>query len=156
MTFKRFMPFLFRNCFSSSLRHFVWCLFVCLRSIMMFCDCLRALWMVFSISWLPSPRGAFISHFSPSILISGVCTPSILLAGISSTSKPCSVRKTAVAFSWVFKTTPLGVILPFSSLSLLYLLVGVNQINKIKEIYPNYYINLYNFVRTIKFIIGEK
>ena len=35
-------------------------------------------------------------------------------------------------------------------------LVGVNQINKIKEIYPNYYINLYNFVQTIKFIISEK
>lgn len=35
-------------------------------------------------------------------------------------------------------------------------LVAVNQINKIKEIYPNYYINLYNFVRTIKFIISEK
>ena len=35
-------------------------------------------------------------------------------------------------------------------------LVAVNQIHKIKEIYPNYYINLYNFVRTIKFIISEK
>ena len=66
------------------------------------------------IRYFPFPIGDLISHFIPSILISGVWTPLVLLLGISSTSFPISVNNNIVLYSCFSKTTPLGGNISFS------------------------------------------
>ena len=82
------------------------------KSKMMFCDCRRAVLKARFMVLALLPTGHFISHSKSFIRISGVLAPFCCNGGKSSISKPCSVKKTTVAFSCVCKTTPLGVILP--------------------------------------------
>ena len=54
---------------------------------------------MFFKTYFPEPTGDFISHKSPCMRISGLCTPSTLDFGINSTSNPFSVRRSTVAYA---------------------------------------------------------
>ena len=76
-------------------------------------DCFRAARSAWSIVYLPSFVGAFISHSRWFMRRSAVFDPLVCLGGKSSTSKPCSVKNTTVLNSCRRSNTPFGVIFLF-------------------------------------------